>query len=333
MTRRLTLACALYDRTAPLADGTVTADGLAIDFISLPHGELFRRQARHAEFEAAEFSLSTYAMLRARGDDRFVAIPVFPSRMFRHSSLYVNTSALVRAPGDLRGKRVGAQEYQQTAGVWLRGILAEEFGVQPQDVMWVFGAYDEPGAYTERVAFALPADIRAETIAPNDSLDALLVRGGIDALIGARPPRSFTTGAGTVARLFDPYDVAERDYFSRTHIFPIMHTVVIRRDVYEGARWIAMSLYKAFLRAKAVAARRLADPGSTFAMLPWLARHVAETRTLMGDDPYAYGVAPNRATLAVFLRYCREQGLLARDLEVDELFAPETIGAPEMPGA
>lgn len=329
MTRSITLACAVYDRTFGLADGTVTADGLAIRFIALPHGDLFRRQARHREFDVAEFSLATYAMLRSRGDDGLIAIPVFPSRMFRHSSVYMNASSPL-SPGDLAGRRVGTQEYQQTAGVWVRGILADEYGVRPDHVCWVLGAYDEPGTFAIRIALELPASIRTETIPSFESLAGLLARGEIAALLGARPPRSFAEGRGVIARMFPDYEEIERDYFQRTGIFPIMHTVVLRRELYEDAPWTAMSLYQAFLRAKALGARRLADGGSSFAMLPWLARHVADARALMGDDPYAYGVAPNRAVLERFLRYCGEQGLLARSLTVPELFARETLDAPSV---
>ena len=330
MRRQITLACAVYDRTIALADSSVAAEGLDINFVPLPHGELFRRQGRFAEFDAAEFSLATYAVLRGRGDRRLIGIPVFPSRMFRHSSVYVNTSSGIRTPKDLIGKRVGTQEYQQTAGVWLRGILADEYGVAPRDLHWFFGAYDQPGRYDPRVQLRLPVDVRTETIPPTRSLDELLQAGEIDALTGAQPPVSFSRGAPNVARLFPEYEQEEREYFKHTRIFPIMHLVVIRREVYEQAPWVATSLYKAFLRAKDQARRRLSYPGATFVMLPWLIRHLDATREVMGEDPYAYGVEANRKALETFLRYCTEQGLVEGSLNVEELFAPETLTAPEM---
>ncbi len=322
----LSLACGLYDRTLPLVDGAVAPDGIDLNFLAVPPGELFRRQARFAEFDVSEFSLSTYAMLQARGDRRLVAIPVFPSRMFRHAYIFVNTRAGLREPRDLAGRRVGTMEYQQTAMVWMRGLLAHEYGVPPDALTWYFGGYDEPEPFTQRVPFDVPPGVRVETIPSDASLNKLLVDGEIDALMGARPPRAFRDGAPSVARLFPNPQQVELDYYRRTGIFPIMHTVVVKREVYERAPWVAMSLYRAFVAAKAVGRQRLTLPNAVYCSMPWLLLQLEELEATMGSDPFPYGLEANRLVLETFLQYALEQGLLARALTVDELFAPETRG-------
>ena len=320
----LTLACNAYDRTLALQTGAIAPEGIALNYVQLSSGELFERQARHAEFDVAEFSLSTHALLHARGDRRLVGLPVFPSRRFRHSDIYIHTGAGIREPRELIGKRIGTAEYQQTAAVWQRGMLHHDHGVTPESVEWCLAPLNTPGPYEERISFELPPTIRTRTMPPTESLDSLLARGEIDAVIASRPPRSFARGADSVARLFPDYQPVEVAYYRRTGIFPIMHMVVLKREVYERAPWIAQSLYKAFVQAKAAGAERLREIGPSFAGLPWLQKHLEETDALLGTDPYPYGLQPNRAVLATFLQYSREQGLLDRTIAVEDLFAPET---------
>lgn len=330
MSLELTLACSQYDRTLPLQDGTVVPEGLRLQFVPFKnHGDLFRRQARDAEFDVAEFSFATYSILHSRGDRRFIAIPVFPSRKFRHSEIWISRAAGIQRPADLRGKRVGTMEYQQTACVWIRGILQHDYGVPPQDIEWFFGGYNAPENYTERIPVDLPPGVRARTIPTDRSLDELLANGEIDALMGPIEPASFLRGHPNVARLFPNFQSVELDYYRRTRILPIMHTVVIRREIYEQTPWVAVSLYKAFAEAKAKALHRLAIVGVLWASLPWLPQHVAETRELLGPDPFAYGLAANRHVLDTLLQYNWEQGLLARPLAAPELFAPETHEPPD----
>jgi 4,5-dihydroxyphthalate decarboxylase len=324
---QLSLACGLYDRTLPLVDGAAAPDGIDLNFLAVPPGELFRRQARHAEFDVSEFSLSTYAMLQARGDRRLVAIPVFPSRMFRHAYIFVNSRAGIREPRDLVGRRIGTMEYQQTAAVWMRGLLEHEYAVPPDSVTWYFGGYDEPAPFTARVPVELPPGVRAQTIPSEASLNQMLVDGEIDALMGARPPRAFREGAPGVARLFPNPQQVELDYYRRTGIFPIMHTVVVKREIYERAPWVAVSLYKAFVEAKAIGHQRLTLSNAVHCSLPWLLLQLEELQATMGSDPFPYGLDENRAVLETFLQYALEQGLLERALTVDELFAPETRGS------
>jgi 4,5-dihydroxyphthalate decarboxylase len=322
--RRLTLACWNYDRTLALADGRVRPDGIDLNCLNLPVEETFFRMLRYGEFDAAELSLSSYTLSLFLPGPPFVAIPVFPSRVFRHSCVYVHSASGIEEPRDLVGKRVGVPEYQMTAAVWIRGFLSDEHGVPVTSVVYLTGGQEEPGR-PEKLQLDLPAGIRIERIGPEQTLSSMLARGDIDALYTARTPSTFRSGDGAVKRLFADFAACERAYFRRTGIFPIMHTVVIRRDVYERDRWIAQSLYKAFCAAQRLAYADLAETAALKSMLPWLPAHVEETRREMGDDFWPYGIDRNRHTLTTFLRYSYEQGLAKRLLEPEQLFAPETL--------
>jgi 4,5-dihydroxyphthalate decarboxylase len=321
---RLTLACWNYDRTRALLEERVRPDGIDLNYLNIPIEETFFRMLRHQEFDVAEMSLSSYVLTLFRSDPAFIAIPVFPSRSFRHSCIYVHTASGIREPKDLIGKRVGTPEYQMTAAVWIRGILADEYGVPADSVVYFTGGEEEPGR-PEKLPLDLPPGIRIEHIGPQETLSSMLARGDIDALYAARMPSSFRSGGGAVKRLFDDFGTVERDYFRRTGNFPIMHTVVVRREVYERDRWVAQSLYKAFCAAQREAYVDLSETAALKTMLPWLTAHVEETRREMGDDFWPYGVERNRHTLAAFLRYSYEQGLAKRVLEPERLFAPETM--------
>jgi 4,5-dihydroxyphthalate decarboxylase len=320
---RLTLACWNYDRTRAILEGRIQPDGVDLTYLNLPVEETFFRMLRHREFDAAEMSLSSYVMTLFAPDRPFVAIPVFPSRVFRHSCIYVHAGSGIREPRDLAGKRVGTPEYQMTAGVWIRGILADEHALPVESVTYVTGGEEQPGR-PEKLKLDLPPQIRVERIGPEQTLSAMLSAGEIDALYTARMPSSFRRGDSRVKRLFDDFMSVEQDYFERTRIFPIMHTVVIRREVYEAHRWVAQSLCKAFHAAQQETYADLYETAALKAMLPWLTAHVEATRTRMGDDFWAYGVPQNEQTLATFLRYSHEQGLSKRLLQPSELFAPET---------
>src|SRR5690348_10014560 len=224
----LTLACGIYDRTFGLRDGTVGVEGVDLNYLPMMPVETFRRQARHAEFDAAEFSLCTYMMLHSRGDRRFVGIPVFPSRRFRHEHVWINTKSGIRTPADLKGKRVGVQEYVQTAALWIRGFLQQDYGVRTRDIDWHFGGYNVPDPHFKpRIELPIPPEVRTRVIPGDQCIDGMLERGELDAVLPALPD-SFQRGSHNVARLFPDFRAAEEDYFKRTRIFPIMHVVVIR---------------------------------------------------------------------------------------------------------
>jgi 4,5-dihydroxyphthalate decarboxylase len=279
---------------------------------------------RNREFDVAEMSLSSYTVSMFREPRPFVAIPIFPSRMFRHSSIYINAGSGIREPRDLVGKRIGTPEYQMTAPVWIRGILSEHYGVPVDSVTYFTGGEEEPGR-SEKLKLDLPPSIRVQPIGETQTLAAMLAAGEIDALHTARMPSTFVTAPDKVKRLFPDYADVEKDYYRKTRIFPMMHTVAIRREVYEKNRWIAQSLYKAFAAAQRATYEDLYVTAALKLMLPWLTAEVERTRALMGDDFWPYGLAKNRETLATFLRYHHEQGLSKRLLQPEELFAPETL--------
>ncbi len=325
MTRlSLSFACGPYDRVLPLARGEVLAEGIDLNFLSTRPSETFWRQLRHEEFDISECSLSSYVMLRSRGDDRFTAIPVFPSRFFRHSSIFINRHKGIVSPQDLRGRIVGVPEYEVTAAVWLRGITQDEFGVLPRDIAWRSGGQEIPGRI-EKLEISLPPDIRLEPIPPDKTLSQMLDEGELDALFTVIAPSCFMRGSPNVARLFEYPREVEEHYYRKTQIFPIMHTVILKHDVYRKNRWMAMNLYKAFCKAKEMTVNNYSNTGSLHVTLPWINDDVERLKELMGEDWWPYGVEKNRKTLDTFLRYHYEQGLSTRTMAIDELFAPETL--------
>jgi 4,5-dihydroxyphthalate decarboxylase len=320
---RLTLACWDYDRTRALIDGTVVPDGIELVYLNQPVEETFFRMMRYREFDCSEMSLSSYVASLNAEQPPFIAIPVFPSRFFRHSCIFVSAKSGIRKPEELKGKRVGVPEYQMTAPVWIRGILSDDYGVKVTDVEHFSGGEEEPGR-DEKLKLSLPGEIRLRPIGANQTLSRMLADGDLDALVTARAPSTFPEKAH---RLFPNYAEVEKEYYRRTKLFPIMHTVVIRRDVYAKNPWAAQSLYKAFTEAKAKAYALYDQTAALPAMLPWLVSHLEEIRKEMGDDWWPYGLEPNRKALETFLRYHHEQGLSRRRLAPEELFAPETLKA------
>jgi 4,5-dihydroxyphthalate decarboxylase len=322
----LTLACWDYDRTRALADGSVQAEGIELVYLNQHVEETFFRMLRHREFDVAEMSLSSYAMSIGREAPAFIAIPVFPSRFFRHSCIFVSAKSGIREPKQLVGRRVATPEYQMTAPVWIRGILQDEYGVEPAGCEYWTGGEEEPGR-DEKLGLDLPEKFRLKPIGPQQTLARMIAEGEIDALHTARTPSTFATRSEAVKRLFENYVEVEKAYYRKTKIFPIMHTVVIRRELYRANRWIAQSLYKAFAQAQRRTYENLATTMALTTMLPWQAAHVEEARRELGEDWWPYGLEPNRSVLETFLRYHHEQGLSKRRLKAEELFAPETLAA------
>ena len=321
---RLSLACWDYDRTRALADGRVQPEGIDLVYLNQAVEETFFRMMRFGEFDASEMSLSSYVASLGRAEPPFIAIPAFPSRFFRHSCIFVSAKSGIRKPEDLKGKRVGVPEYQMTAPVWIRGILSDEHGVKVTDVQHLSGGEEEPGR-DEKQKLDLPPTIGLSSIGKNQTLSAMLAEGELDALVTARAPSTFKSKPDAVKRLFPDYVAKEKEYYKRTKIFPIMHTVVIRRDVYAKNPWVAQSLYKAFAAAKKIASDMYAQTAALSSMLPWSTAQADETRAEMGEDWWPYGLGPNRHVLETFLRYHHEQGLSKRLYKPEELFARETL--------
>ena len=318
---QLTFACGDYDRTRALEDGSVRADGIDLTYLRLPVEETFFRMLRHREFDVAEMSLSTYVATLDQDPQPFIALPVFTSRMFRHGGIYVNADAGIASPEDLRGKRVGAPEFQLTAGVWIRGILAEHHGVPLDSVTYYTGGQETSGRI-EKAKVDTDLDIRP--VPAGATLSQMLAAGELDALHTPRVPSPFRDRDPRVRRLFDDVIGVEKEYYASTGIFPIMHVVAIRTEVYERHRWIAQSLYKAFLAARDDAYARIYDSSALRFMEPWLIQHLEEARRLLGPDYWSYGVAANERVLDVFLGYHHDQGLSRRRYRPGELFAAET---------
>jgi 4,5-dihydroxyphthalate decarboxylase len=323
---KLTLGCWNYDRTRALMDGSIQPDGIELNSLDMPVEETFFRMLRHKEFEVAELSMSSYTVSLHSEARPFVAIPIFPSRFFRHSCIYVNADSGIKEAKDLIGKRIGNPEYQMTAPVWIRGILQDHYGVPVDSVTYVTGGEEEPGR-SEKIKLDLPKNIRLESIGPTQTLSKMLEDGEIDALQTARMPSSFLKKNGKVKRLFPNYVDVERAYYRETGIFPIMHVIAIRRDVYEANRWVAQSLYKAFVESQRRTYADLKETAALKAMLPWLPAHLDEVRAEMGDDYWPYGLEKNHKTLSTFLRYHHEQGLSKKLLTPEQMFAPEALEA------
>jgi 4,5-dihydroxyphthalate decarboxylase len=320
----LSMACWNYDRTRALLEESVPVDGIDLNYINIPVEETFFRMIRHREFDVAEMSLSSYTLSMFREPRPFVAIPVFPSRIFRHSGIFINRNSGIREPKDLIGKKVGNPEYQLTACVWIRGILSDEYKLPVSGVTYFRGGEETPGR-TEKQTVTLPQEIHLQNIPEDKTLSNMLRDGEIDAIYSPRTPSCITQRAPSVRLLFEDYEAVEREYYKRTKIFPIMHTVVIRRELYEQHPWIAQSLYKAFVQAQREVYEDLRETAALKLMLPWLIPHAEETRKLMGDDFWPYGLDANRDCLGTFLRYSYEQGLAKRLLAPQELFVPESL--------
>jgi 4,5-dihydroxyphthalate decarboxylase len=326
MTRlHLSIAIGNYDRIRPLADGEVQMDGVDPVFMFLSPEEIFFRAFRHVEFDICELSLSSYTLKTAAQDCPYVAVPIFPSRAFRHNAISVRTDRIAR-PEDMKGRRIGIPEYQLTANVWARALLEDQYGVLPSDIKWVRGGLEEPGR-VEKIGLSLPADVQIEAAPQTATLSSLLEAGEIDGIIAPRPPSCFGKEGARVGWLFPDPVKAATEYFKQTRIFPIMHVLGIRHDLVERHPWLPAAVTKAFSRAKTVAIERLLDPSASKITLPFTEERVREARAMMGEDFWSYGLEANRHVLQTFLRHHHRQGLSPRQLTPDELFEPSSLEA------
>ena len=318
----LTLAMSGYDHVRDLETGAVPVEGVDLTVLTLPVEEIFFRFLRYREWHVSELSMAKYVALRAAGDTSLTAIPVFPSRVCRHSSIFVRHDG-PSDPKELSGARIGVPEWAQTASVYTRALLRHEWGIALEDVSWFQAGVNTPGR-AEKVTLHLPPGVSLTPV-PDRCLDDMLRSGDLDAVFSAHPPESFERGDGDVVRMFPDYQQIEREYVARTGIFPIMHITVIRSDVLESAPWVAANLLTAFEEAKRRSVERISEMTASRIPLPWVPAMVADMRQLLGPDPWPYGVEPNRPTLDAFTRWAAEQGVAARRLEPEELFAPQVL--------
>jgi 4,5-dihydroxyphthalate decarboxylase len=290
----------------------------------MPVEDILERAFFHQEFDVAEIGFSPYLIALSRGTAPYLAVPAFLSRMFRHSAVYIRTDRGIQGPADLKGRRVGVPEYQMSAALWVRGMLQDDCRIAAKDINWVQGGLETPGR-RDKFPLNLPAGFPLAPAPDGKTLSQLLAAGELDAVISARQPSCFVSRHPEVKRLFPDYRAAERDYYRRTGVFPIMHAVGIRRDVLERHPWLAASVYKAFAQAKRLSDTEFMETTALKIGLPWVTAEFDATRDLMGDDFWSYGVEGNRRTLELMARYSHEQGLAVRPISVDEMFAKSTL--------
>jgi 4,5-dihydroxyphthalate decarboxylase len=319
----VSLAACDYDRTRALFNGNAPIRGCDVIAVAMAPEEAFHRAFRFQEFDITELSLSNYMNVTARGIGHYAAIPVFPSRLFRHSSIYIRTDRGIEQPEDLRGKIIGIPEYQMTAAVWIRGILQDEYGLRPAQMHWRNGGLEQTGR-KQKVALELPKDIDLRELPAGETLSQSLDEAKLDAVISALAPSCFNRNP-MVRRLFPDYRAAEEDYYRRTRIFPIMHVVGIRKTLLEKHPWLAVNTYLAFLEAKRICYRDMEKIGHVFTTLPWPVDELERARKLMGEDFWSYGVQQNLREIDAITRYAHEQGLTARRLAAEDLFVASTF--------
>jgi 4,5-dihydroxyphthalate decarboxylase len=327
---KLTVGCYEYDRTRALFDGTVKFDDVDASFESaLIVSNLFERMIRERAFDVAELGMTYYLRTLDFDDPPFMALPVFPNRCFRHSAIYVNTASGIKKPEDLADKTIGEfAVYGHDAGVWPKGILSDEYGVTPDQCRWIVGGLDWPMKPIDFIPHLHPANVEVTSAPEGSDLGRMLEAGEIDALISADVPKCVLDHSPRVTRLFPNYEVVERGYYQRTGIFPIMHTVVMRRDLLAQHPDLARTIYRGFCDAKDVAMDRYRK-GLIFnnigMMLPWFSHLIEEDRRVLGNDWWPYGIEANRKAVDVFLRYHFEQGLSKRRLTCEDIFVPELL--------
>lgn len=323
LTRRLRIAVGAYDRTLPLMAGLVGIAGVAADYVTAPLEEIFARAFDQHAYDVTELSFSNYLYLTATAGCPYVGLPVFPSRSFRHSAIYVRTDRGIRGPRDLAGQLVGVREYSMTAALVARGVLDDEYGLRSADVRWRYGpAY---AGDSEPIVRVRPTGVELEPLPGAGNLSDALRDGGLDALVAYKPPPCFLDGAPGITRLFADYPALEADYARRTGIFPIMHLLGIRREIAEADPALCLRVCEAFETARAWAVARTGESQAPFTSLPWGPAEAERSRTALGTGFWSYGVAANRPALEALCRWSHEQGIAPRLVRVDELFAPTTL--------
>jgi 4,5-dihydroxyphthalate decarboxylase len=315
----LTFACGNYDRMIALRTGDISVEGIDLNYLAIDQPrEIFDRMGGREEFDLAEFSASEFIARFTRRDCPFVALPVFPSRVFRHGYIHINRHAGIIAPKDLEHRRIGVGLYTQTAAIWIRGHLAHQYGVDLSTIRWVEGAIESSGRHGKPAAPPILKPAAIESNESGRSLGELLVSGEIDAIAGARHPRPHPD----IVPLFADAKAVERSFYEETGIFPIMHLVALRRYHYERHPWIAASLYKAFVAAKNHALRQWRRDAAHALMLPWIDHEVRELDEVFGGDPWPYGIDANRPTLEALVQYMTEQNLIVQPIPIEDLFVP-----------
>lgn len=320
----LTVSTWDYDRVRALIDGRVQIEGCEINYIPMKVEEVFHRAYFHGEFDVAEVGFSPFLIALSRGTAPYTAVPAFLSRSFRHSGIYIRNDRGIESAADLKGKRIGVPEYQMSAVLWIRGFLKDDHGIDAGDIPWVQGGLEKPGR-RDKFPINVPPGFPLVSAPDDKSLSELLAEGAVDAVFSARAPSCFLAGHPRVRRLFADFRTAEKAYFERTGIFPIMHAVGVRNDLAQRHPWLPASVMKAFAEAKRIADEDLREVVALKIGLPWVTAEVEATEAVMGHDFWPYGVEANRKTLEAMARYSFEQHLAVRKLTVEEMFAASTL--------
>jgi 4,5-dihydroxyphthalate decarboxylase len=320
---RISLACVPTDRTRPILDGRIQVAGCEIEAIAGEPEEIFGRALNDAAFDVTELSMASHILRTAGGKADYVGVPAFTSRAFRHSSIYVRSDRSIKAPQDLAGRLIGLPDYQQTAALWVRGILLEHYGVRPSSISWRTGGLDRPGR-GQRGGLNLPSHMDVRPIDAADTLNDALKRGDLDGIIAPRPPACFSDGAAHIVRLFPDFVASERQYASKSGYFPIMHCMAVRRDVAAAHPWLPAEIFRAFSQAKLMALNELLISNVLRVSLPWLGAHVEEARNILGARFWSYGFSENKRELEAMVTYAAADGLIRDVFPVEDLFAPLT---------
>jgi len=330
----LTVATWDYDRVRPIMDGRVKVEGCEINFITVPPEECFHRAWYHQDFDVTEIGLSGYVIATSRGDGQvgglspYVGIPVFLSRSFRASGIYIRTDRGIEKPEDLKGKKIGVPEYQITAAVWSRGFLSDEYGVQVEDIRWYQGGMSDAGR-KDKWPNNLPAGFPLHFLGEGQTINQMLEDGELDAFIGPRTPRSYRDGETPIRRLFEDFETVEKNYYRKTGIFPIMHPLGLRREIYEKHPWLALNLYLAFSEAKRISQQEMLETAALKIGHPWIVSSTLSAQEVMGEDIFPYGVEKSRPTLEAAIRYSMEQHMAVRPVTIEELFPANTLMDPK----
>jgi 4,5-dihydroxyphthalate decarboxylase len=322
MVLELSLACQSNDRTRALLDGRVAIEGCAVTHVAGHAEEIFQRAFRHCEFDISELSFSTHLLTTARGEGPYIGIPAFVSRSFRHSSIYIRNDRGIDSPAGLKGRQIGVPDFQQTAGVWVRGMLAEEYGVHPGEIRWRTGGLEQAGR-KPRMPLRLPPEISVEPIPEGKTLAGMLAKGELDAVISPRAPSCYGR-TNSVVRLFPEFRKTEEHYFAKTGLFPIMHLIGIRRELAQKHPWLAMNVYKALVKSKALAFEELKLVDTMRVAHPWLAEEIGRVQALMGEDYWRYGVKENGREIGALVKYAAADGLISQEIGPEELFDSTT---------
>lgn len=319
----LRIAVGINDRTLPLLAGLVGFDDIQPEYVTAPLEEIFARAFDEQAFDVTELSFSNYLYLTATNQSPYIGLPIFPSRCFRHSAIYIRTDRGIRSPRDLSGLTVGVREYSMTAALVARGVLEDEFGLRAQDIKWRYGRADHKDS--QPIARMMPQDVELEAIPESETLSDLLRDGALDAMVAYKPPPAFTEGAPNVARLFEDYAAVEQDYARRTGMFPIMHLMGVRRELAQEQPDLIIKICEGFEAARRYSLQRIGESQALYTMLPWGAQQTETAQALLNENFWPYGVAPNLTAINALCRYSHAQGISPRQLKAEELFAPATI--------